>query len=148
MRCGGGQSAFIIQPSPFASKPLSSPEMVHFPSQILSLILSYNDHAREAHAKVWQKIRVKRCVLTTSVSYEADFTEDHQGKYFVYSTGGECDSPYASIATVCFLGSATAQSNEWDNVSQELEIYNPDDSYFGTTYEWHNYEFGQYGEYE
>ena len=126
--------------------------MVYFPEEVFRNIASYmvdpHKAAREAHAEVWQKIRVKRCVLTTSVSYEANFTEDHQGEYFVYSTGGECDSPYASIATVCFLGSATAQSNEWDNVSQELEIYNPDDSYFGTTYEWHNYEFGQYGEYE
>ena len=122
--------------------------MVYFPQAVFQHIISYTldpyKADREAHAEVWQKIRVKRCVLTTSVSYEDDFTEE----YFVYSTGGECDSPYASIATVCFLGSATAQSNEWDNVSQELEIYHPDGSYFGTTYEWHNYEFGQYGEYE
>ena len=127
--------------------------MVYFPQEVFQHIISYTldpyKADREAHAEVWQKIRVKRCVLTTSVSYDADFTEDHQGEYFVYNTGGGCDSyGETSIATVCFLGSATAQSNEWDNVCQELEIYHPDDSYFGTTYEWHNYEFGQYGEYE
>ena len=125
--------------------------MVYFPEEVFRNIASYMvdpyKAAREAHAKVWQKIRVKRCVLTTSVLYEADFTEEHEGEYFVYNTGGECGLPIASIPTVCFLGSATAQSDEWDNVCQELSIYNPDDSFFGTTCQWHNYKFEQYGDY-
>ena len=111
--------------------------MVYFPEEVFRNIASYI----EAHAKVWQKIHVKRCVLTTSVSYEDDFTEEHEGEYFVYITNGE---PDASIPTVCFLGSATAQSDEWDNVFQELEIYNPDGSFFTADYEWHNYKFEQY----
>ena len=125
--------------------------MVYFPEEVFRNTASYMvdpyKAAREAHAKVWQKIRVKRRVLTTSVSYEADFTEEHEGEYFVYNTGGECGLPIASIPTVCFLGSATAQSDEWDNVCQELSIYNPDDSFFGTTCQWHNYKFEQYGDY-
>ena len=135
----------------FTNQADLAPTMVYFPQDVFQHIISYTldpyKADREAHAEVWQKIRVKRCVLTTSVAYEDDFTEDHQGEYFAYSTGGECDSPYASIATVCFLGSATAQSDECDNVCQELSIYNPDGSFFGTTCEWHNYKFEQYGDY-
>ena len=121
--------------------------MTYFPEPAWSNIVSYlvdpYKRDREAHAEVWQKIRVQRYMCTTSVVYEGDFTEEHQCEYVVYvhdpNIGGlEC----ATMPTANF--GVDDMSGEWENVGHDLEMWNPDGSYLGTTCEWHNYQHDQY----
>ena len=118
--------------------------MTYFPepawSNIVSFLVDPYKKDREAHAEVWQKIRVQRCVDTISYDYgDNDFTEQHHCKYAVSSI---CGSDDASIPTATF--GVDDMSGEWDNVEQMMELYNPDGSVIGTTYEWYNYQHDQY----
>ena len=108
-------------------------------ADIASFLVDPYKRDREAHAEVWQKIRVQRCVYTTSVVYDADFTQEHQCEYIVHDI---CCSDDASIPTATF--GVDDMSGEWDNVEQMMELYNPDGSVIGTTYEWYNYQHDQY----
>ena len=101
--------------------------MTYFPEPVFRNIASFlvdpYKRDREAHAEVWRKIRVKRCVGTTSGVYEDD-TEEHQCAYFVYVYDPSiCGSDDASIPTANF-GPDDIQPDEWDNVEQ-IELYNP-----------------------
>ena len=115
--------------------------MTYFPepawSNIVSFLVDPYKKDREAHAEVWQKIRVKRCVYTTSVVYDADFTQEHQCEYFVYVHDPSiCGSDDATIPTANF-GPGDMPS-EWDNVEQTMGAYNPDGSFLGETFEHYN----------
>ena len=101
--------------------------LVYFPDEVFQHIKAYMldpyKADREAHAKVWQNIRVIRYVFIT---YEDEFTETREGQYFVYITGGKCGTPDASIPTMCFLG---PEPDEWDNVSEIVEYDYEDEQY-------------------
>ena len=107
--------------------------MTYFPepawSNIVSFLVDPYKKDREAHAEVWKTIRVQRCVYTSSIVYDADFTQEHQCEYIVHDI---CCSDDASIPTANF--GAGDMPSEWDNVEQTMELYNPDGSFLGTTY--------------
>ena len=118
--------------------------MTYFPepawSNIVSFLVDPYKKDREAHAEVWQKIRVQRCVCTMSFDYgDNDFTEQHHCKYAVYAQG---EFLVHNFPTPNF--GVDDMSGEWDNVEQMMELYNPDGSVIGTTYHWYNYQHDQY----
>ena len=114
--------------------------MVYFPNETFRHITSYMldpyKKDREAHAAVWQSIRVQRWVHTQSIVHEDDFEEEHNGEYFVYSPSGKSAS--ATVLSTKFIEGLTSQSGEWDNVFQECALYSPDGSCYATTEEDHN----------
>ena len=113
--------------------------MTYFPEPIFRNITSFlidpYKRDREAHERVWKTICVKRCVDTSSIVYEADFTQEHRCGYLVYVHDIRC-SDDASIPTANF-GPGDMPS-EWDNVEQTMEAYNPDGSFLGETFEHYN----------
>ena len=110
--------------------------MTYFPepawSNIVSFLVDPYKKDREAHAEVWKTIRVQRCVYTSSIVYDADFTQEHRCEYAVYALC-EC----AEIPTANF--GPDDMPSEWDNVEQTMELYNPDGTFIGQTHEWYNY---------
>ena len=118
--------------------------MTYFPepawSNIVSFLVDPYKKDREAHAEVWQKIRVQRCICTISVVDADDFgdvSEEHQCEYFVFRGSDD-----ATIPTTNF--GPDDMSGEWDNVEQMMELYDPDDGFLGATYEWYNYQHEQF----
>ena len=112
--------------------------MTYFPEPVFRNIASFlvdpYKRDREAHAEVWRKIRVKRCVHST-MGFEEDEDVINECEYFVYIRDpSTCGTDDATIPVRDGFGYDDL-SGEWDNIEEHIEWTHK----YSMDYEWHNW---------
>ena len=112
--------------------------MTYFPEPVFRNIASFlvdpYKRDREAHAEVWRKIRVKRCVHST-MGFEEDEDVLNECQYFVYTQVSGRLRDKAKIPIRDGFGYDDL-SREWDNIEESFELLYEGG---GVYYEWHNW---------
>ena len=112
--------------------------MTYFPEPVFRNITSFlidpYKRDREAHAEVWQKIRVTRRMSST-MGFEEDEDVINECEYVVYIRDPRAIPHNTTIPVRDGFGYDDL-SGEWDNIEESFQLLYEGGGFY---YEWHNW---------